>query len=342
MDAAILDRCDESLYFPCPDRSCRLMLLDLYFQKFVKNIIDQHNIKEFRWSTTQIIKRLFFSDHSSFLKMKVDDGVMTGEQLEDAADATAGFSGREISKLMVAMQSALHACSNSGILTQKDAWDILLTKVQEHKEKKRMISGPDDMSAALSPSDHEVSNPLLSLTALQQEDDLTEVINYDPPELSELTKKEVSTKCEEVNEENNANSKIHEASGNSDSLMPLTTQQMDFDSAEIAHHDPLAISVVRENDTSNADEDQENTTISGSKRLICVASPRDANCSDPLLLTTPQEEDDKTECIHRKPPQIGTLRKDNERSNIGVSPAAPRKQKKRFSGNRRRKMGILC
>jgi len=43
--------------------------------------------------------------------MKVDDGVMSGLQLE-----------KEISKLMMAMQSALYACEKMGILTKEDAW----------------------------------------------------------------------------------------------------------------------------------------------------------------------------------------------------------------------------
>jgi len=43
--------------------------------------------------------------------MKVDDRVMSGLQLE-----------KEISKLMMAMQSALYSCEKMGILTKEDAW----------------------------------------------------------------------------------------------------------------------------------------------------------------------------------------------------------------------------
>jgi hypothetical protein len=114
--------------------------------------------------------------------MKVDDGVMSGLQLEKAADATAGVSGREISKLMVAMQSALYSCDKTGILTKEDAWGIVAAKVQEHKEKKIMVSGGSGMISIIPGcgSDAASSRSPLSQLTHQNEDDVTEVAHHEP------------------------------------------------------------------------------------------------------------------------------------------------------------------
>ena len=87
------------------------MLLQLYFQTFVQSVIDHHNNRKSEWAITRGIKCLFSWGHTALLMMKVDDGVMSGLQLE-----------KEISKLMMAMQSALYACEKMGILTKEDAW----------------------------------------------------------------------------------------------------------------------------------------------------------------------------------------------------------------------------
>jgi len=158
------------------------MLLQLYFQTFVQSVIDHHNNRKSEWAITRGIKCLFSRGRPSFLTMKVDDGVMSGLQLEKAADATAGFSGREISKLMVAMQSALYSCDKTGILTKEDAWGIVAAKVQEHKEKKIMVSGGSGMISIIPGcgSDAASSRSPLSQLTHQNEDDVTEVAHHEP------------------------------------------------------------------------------------------------------------------------------------------------------------------
>ena len=41
LDAAVLDRCDESLYFGLPEVNGREKLLDLYFNKYVVDAIEE-------------------------------------------------------------------------------------------------------------------------------------------------------------------------------------------------------------------------------------------------------------------------------------------------------------
>ena len=72
------------------------------------------------------------------LCFQIDDGVMDDEQHKIAVDLTNGFSGREIGKLMIAMQGAVYA-SSDGKLTAANARNIIENKVSEHKDKREMI-----------------------------------------------------------------------------------------------------------------------------------------------------------------------------------------------------------
>ncbi len=64
----------------------------------------------------------------------VDDDVMNDNQIRETVEKTSGFSGREIGKLMVSMQGAVHS-SETGRLSQVKCKEIIDTKVEEHKEK---------------------------------------------------------------------------------------------------------------------------------------------------------------------------------------------------------------
>jgi hypothetical protein len=62
---------------------------------------------------------------------------MSTEQIQRVVEFTSSFSGREISKLMIAVQGALIGAEES-ILTPKMLDDIVLQKVEDHKEKRKM------------------------------------------------------------------------------------------------------------------------------------------------------------------------------------------------------------
>jgi len=134
LDAAVLDRCDESLYIPIPDSPCRSKLLSLYFDYYVRQAASENNKKSLAF-----ISRIkcFLSKRNSFI-IKLDEHIMQGEHLEKTIKATKGFSAREIGKLMIAVQSALYVSEN-GLLKKCEVWDITKTKVSEHRDKQHML-----------------------------------------------------------------------------------------------------------------------------------------------------------------------------------------------------------
>jgi hypothetical protein len=74
------------------------------------------------------------------LIMSVEIDLMTGAQLESTVAVTRGFSGREIGKLMVALQGAMYV-SKDGKLDFLTAWKLIETKVREHMAKIDMVGG---------------------------------------------------------------------------------------------------------------------------------------------------------------------------------------------------------
>ncbi len=131
LDEAILDRCDESLYFPLPDAQCRKELILLYFDLHFRKFMENKNKEELALKSRL---RRFFSNEQPLI-MSIEHNLMTGEQLEATTAICAGFSGREIGKLMVALQGAMYVSSN-GRLDFNTAWKLIKSKVVQHKDKK--------------------------------------------------------------------------------------------------------------------------------------------------------------------------------------------------------------
>jgi len=123
--------------FPLPDHQGRCQLIDLYYKQNVQKIVQRHNN---RYLTPWARFRTFVFRQVAFI-IKLDQDIFVGEHMEKVSKALEGFSGREISKLMIAMQSALYA-SVEGSFSCQDAWQLVQTKVLEHEEKKRMIRAP--------------------------------------------------------------------------------------------------------------------------------------------------------------------------------------------------------
>lgn len=136
LDAAVLDRCDESLFFPLPDTECREKLLNHYFEV---NISRMEQIDD----ETAMNPNLFSNIRNFFSKkefvIRVENDAMNHRQLNRIAKATETFSGREIAKLMIAVQGAAYG-SDNGILSSKMIDDIVKVKVTDHKAK-RTICG---------------------------------------------------------------------------------------------------------------------------------------------------------------------------------------------------------
>ena len=97
LDSAIIDRIDERIEFPLPNLSERTRLVEMYLQRYAFG-------NEFQ-----------------------------GETLEKVAGMTRGFSGREISKLMMAV--TLH-----GKTSQEVILSVTKAKVLEHEKIRNIVS----------------------------------------------------------------------------------------------------------------------------------------------------------------------------------------------------------
>jgi len=135
LDAAVLDRCDESIFFPLPNAECRKDLILLYFDLHFRKFMETNNQQAL--SLKSQITRYFTKQPP--LIMSIENDLMTGEQLQSTVNVTYGFSGREIGKLMVALQGAMYV-SKDGKLDFVAAWKLIETKVREHQEKMDMLS----------------------------------------------------------------------------------------------------------------------------------------------------------------------------------------------------------
>ncbi len=137
LDSAVLDRCDESLFFPLPDTHSREHLLRHYFNTYVKNI-DHVCVAEGPWYNKVLynIQRAWSGDE--VFKVEIENNVMDKEQMERLVNQTSTFSGREIAKLMIALQGAAYAVEG-GVLTSKLIDEIVLMKVADHRVKRLMF-----------------------------------------------------------------------------------------------------------------------------------------------------------------------------------------------------------
>lgn len=136
LDSAILDRCDESLLFPLPDSACRKALLTDYFLQYIRPM--ENIIHEPCHRVLANIKNLFIVEDR--FRAVVEKDVMNEEQINNIVARTTGFSGREIAKLMIAVQGSVFA-SNDGVLTSAMLEKIVSTKVDDHAMKIKMMNG---------------------------------------------------------------------------------------------------------------------------------------------------------------------------------------------------------
>ncbi|KAL3143353.1 hypothetical protein ABBQ38_002187 [Trebouxia sp. C0009 RCD-2024] len=140
LDAAVLDRMDESLEFGLPGLNERRNILSQY--------VDQYIVKAGTAaggagaaSDTGLWRRFlgFLRGRGSGpdqIKLERLDDTM----LLKAAQQTEGFSGRELAKLVASMQAAVYG-SAQPVLTL-DIWQrVLNMKVREHAQRQEFLSG---------------------------------------------------------------------------------------------------------------------------------------------------------------------------------------------------------
>lgn len=157
LDAAILDRCDETLLFPRPNAECRLDLLTHYFDALVRDMKRKHGGEN--RSLSHRLKRLFVRTQEQEFRVDIHGDVMNAEQIAEVVRATDNFSGREIAKLMNALQGAIYA-SKDGTLTPRMARRIVDTKVLEHWDKSRMV-GTNQLCPTATTTDRKQTSPMI-------------------------------------------------------------------------------------------------------------------------------------------------------------------------------------
>ncbi len=133
LDEAVLDRCDELLHVPIPDEMCRRQLIMHYFDIHLRKFMDENNADNSSLNSRLMRFFSFFTKQKPIM-VTVEKNLMTGEQLEATTAVTEGFSGREIAKLLVALQSAMYS-SRDGRLDFALAWNLIEIKVKEHSQK---------------------------------------------------------------------------------------------------------------------------------------------------------------------------------------------------------------
>ena len=121
----MLDRVDETLYFGLPAVDARQCLVRLYYDCYVIRIARN------RGRVAAVLRLI--GRGSSALDVASD---VTDALLEEVAARTEGFSGREIEKLFVAVQSVAYGCG--GRLDAAMLRRVLVTKHSEHNRKQLM------------------------------------------------------------------------------------------------------------------------------------------------------------------------------------------------------------
>ena len=127
LDKAVLDRMDEALEIGLPDLAARKRMVKLYFDKLIVRGADAGD---------DAPAKSFFG--GLFRRSKPERPIpvkdITDADLDKVATATEGLSGREISKLMAAVQAAAHG-SLDGACTKAMLEEVTQTKLVEHERK---------------------------------------------------------------------------------------------------------------------------------------------------------------------------------------------------------------
>ncbi|CAD7704763.1 unnamed protein product [Ostreobium quekettii] len=131
LDAAVLDRIDEVLEFPLPTVNERKEILDVYLKKYIMQAWRDDGV----WSAR--LRRRFlalFGGGKKAVTDKIRLHEVTEPLLWQAAEATEGFSGRELAKFMASVQAAVYG-TRDATLTADILNKILQFKVREHNKR---------------------------------------------------------------------------------------------------------------------------------------------------------------------------------------------------------------
>jgi ATPase family AAA domain-containing protein 3A/B len=115
LDAAVLDRVDEHFELPLPAKEQRRLMLDIFIADYL--------VKE----------------NKAGMKLNIEPQVLSDEYLDTVAARTVGFSGRQMAKLVLAMQAAVYGAGADTVLTVALADTVVNWKLAHFEEDSEAV-----------------------------------------------------------------------------------------------------------------------------------------------------------------------------------------------------------
>ena len=141
LDPAVLDRMDEALLFPLPGQEERESILSLYLQSYISRTGPAAAAEAANAPSRPLSVRIAAAlrGRARPADAVTLDGV--GPALvAEAAAATAGFSGRELAKLVASAQAAAYAAPDARLTA--DRWRAVVAEtVAEHAARRGFVEG---------------------------------------------------------------------------------------------------------------------------------------------------------------------------------------------------------
>lgn len=136
LDAAVLDRIDEALFFPLPSVQERVLILNVYLEKYLLEAPMDSDMLSAR------IRRQIFAllggRRAQADRIQLEG--ITDEMIRKVAEKTNGFSGRELAKFMASLQAAVYGAKKA-VLTPELFEQVLEFKVKEHIHRMKFTKG---------------------------------------------------------------------------------------------------------------------------------------------------------------------------------------------------------
>lgn len=117
----------------------RLALIQLYFSRYITGAGAASASADADVLPTRRLMALFSGQSSAMPSIDVSDD-LTEAAFKEAAARTEGFSGRELAKLMNAVQAAVYGSPPPRVLTAATFAQVVDYKVREHAHKRQMLA----------------------------------------------------------------------------------------------------------------------------------------------------------------------------------------------------------
>jgi len=143
LDPAVIDRMDEAMEFALPGSQERKRIIDIYFDKYVVKAGTEGG------GAGAGASQSFMERIGNALRRRksaadrIEVRGVEDSHLWAAAEATEGFSGRELAKFMASVQAAVYG-SHEPVLTADMFERVLDMKLKEHQQRAMFVQGPQD------------------------------------------------------------------------------------------------------------------------------------------------------------------------------------------------------